>query len=228
MLERVDSCFALSEPLLQTRKARTGENHYLPMGVDIEHFNLSANIIPEELQHIKKPIAGFYGQIGSYVDIELIFKCAEIYPNVSFVVIGRPQVNVDLSIFHNAPNIYFLGEVSYERIPLYANMFDIGLNPRVVNKLSLSMNPVKLLEYLSTGMPVVSTDLPAVRKFVDYVYIANSREHFVELIGTALAESCKEKREARKQIARQYSWQSITKEVSDIIERIDKQKDRKI
>jgi glycosyltransferase involved in cell wall biosynthesis len=224
MLEKVDSCFAVSEPLLQTRKARTGENHYFHMGVDIAHFEQNGNSIPEELKTIKKPIAGFFGQIGTYVDVELIVQCAKTYPRASFVVIGRPHIHVDISILSQSRNIYFLGEVPYERIPIYAQMFDVGLNPRVVNKLSLSMNPAKLMEYLSMGMPVVSTDLPAVRKFVDYVYIAKSRKHFVELVGTALSEASKEKREARKKIARQYSWKSITEGISDIIDRIDMQK----
>jgi hypothetical protein len=74
ILEKVDSSFALSEPLLQTRQAKTGENHYLPMGVEIEHFTRPRNSIPIELQSVKKPIAGFFGQLGTYVDIDLIVR----------------------------------------------------------------------------------------------------------------------------------------------------------
>lgn len=223
-LQKVDSCFALSEPLMQTRKAKSGENHYLPMGVDIEHFNQPPGPLPAELSSVRKPIAGFFGQIGTYVDIELILECAKAYPHVSFVVIGRPLVHVDMSVLDRASNIFFLGEVPYQRIPQYARAFDIGLNPRTINKLSVTMNPVKLLEYLSVGMPVVSTDLPAVRTFKDFVYVAETRETFVKLVGTALQDTSKEKREARRSLARQYSWTSIAERISETIGRIDEEK----
>jgi glycosyltransferase involved in cell wall biosynthesis len=219
ILEKVDSCFAVSDQLMQTRKAKSGENHYLPNGVDIDLFSQSERPLPEELKSVKKPIAGFFGQIGSYVDIDLIVQCAKTYPQVSFVVIGRPHVNV--SVFAEASNIIFLGKIPYEKIPYYAHTFDIALNPRVVNKLSLAMSPLKLLEYLSIGMPIVSTDLPAVRKFKNLVNIAETREHFIELIGTALQDTSEEKREARRKIAQQYSWKSIVQGVTEIIERID-------
>lgn len=221
LLERVDSCFALSDPLLQTRKAKTGENHYLPMGVDIDFFTQEGLPLPEELKSIKKPIAGFFGQIGTYVDIDLIAQCARAYPEVSFVVMGKPQVNVNMSVLSRSKNIFFLGEIPYNLMPSYAQSFDIGLNPRVVNGLSLAMNPVKLLEYLSRGMPVVSTDIPAVRKFKDYVYIADSREHFVQLVGEALKDTSSEKRQARKDLAKKYSWKAIVEDFSTIIGRID-------
>jgi glycosyltransferase involved in cell wall biosynthesis len=221
ILRKVDSCFALSEPLMQTRKVKSGENHFLPMGVDIDLFCQPGLPIPPELHAIKKPIAGFFGQIGSYVDVDLIVQCAKAYPQVSFVVIGRPHPQVNLSVFTQASNIVFLGEIPYDKMPQYAQAFNIGLNPRVLNKLSLAMNPLKLLEYLSIGMPVVSTDLPAVRRFKDFVNIAETKEHFVELIGTALQDTSEEKREARRKIAQQYSWKSIVQHVSEIIVRID-------
>jgi glycosyltransferase involved in cell wall biosynthesis len=107
---------------------------------------------------------------------------------------------------------------------LYARMFDVGLNPRVVNKLSLAMNPVKLLEYLSLGMPVVSTDLPAVRKFQEYVYIAKTQEHFIELIADALQDTSTEKRNARKKLSLEYSWEAIVESISETILRIDRKK----
>jgi glycosyltransferase involved in cell wall biosynthesis len=187
MLQKVDSFFTLSEPLMQTRRARSGENHYLPMGVDTDLFFPSNEPLPPALESLKRPIVGFFGQIGSYVDIDLIVRCANAYPDATFIVIGRPHV--DVSVFAQAPNIIFLGEIPYRDMPRYARGFDVGLNPRVLNRLSVAMNPLKILEYLSLGMPVVSTDLPAVRMFKDFVSIAESREHFVKLIGDALRDN---------------------------------------
>ncbi len=221
ILKKVDSSFALSEPLQKTRIAASGENHYLPMGVDYDMFNNCEKSIPSDLAEIKRPIAGFFGQIGSYVDIGLIVRCAKAYPDVSFVLMGRPHGHIDISPLTREKNIYFLGLIPYEKIAQYANAFDIALNPRVVNQLSLAMNPLKIVEYLSVGMPVVSTDLPAVRTFSNVVNIADHADHFVELIGTALKDTDISKRKERKSIAEQYSWKNIVERVSGIIERID-------
>ena len=141
---------------------------------------------------------------------------------------GRPHGHIDISPLTREKNIHFLGLIPYEKIAQYANAFDIALNPRVVNQLSLAMNPLKIVEYLSIGIPVVSTDLPAVRTFKDAVNIADSREHFIELVGVALKDTDAKKREERKQIAQQYSWKKIVERVSDIIERVDAKKNAPI
>jgi glycosyltransferase involved in cell wall biosynthesis len=219
ILEKADSSFALSIPLLQTRRVDSGENHFLPMGVDTDQFRPLNAPLPPELEKLKKPIVGFFGQIGSYVDIDLILQCARRYTYASFVVIGRALA--DISKLSTAENITYLGEIRYESLPRYAAAFDVGINPRVVNQLTLAMNPLKVLEYLSMGMPVVSTDLPAVRQFSQHVYIAGSRDHFIELVGLALQESSQEKRAARRRIAEEHSWESITNRVSSTIARID-------
>jgi glycosyltransferase involved in cell wall biosynthesis len=220
LLESIDAFYALSAPLLESRKARSGENHFFPMGVDTSLFSLDSNApSPPEFARLRRPIVGFFGQIGSYVDIELIVQCAKHYPDASFVVIGRPHV--DISRFAQAKNIFFVGEVGYKSVPSYAHAFDVAINPRVVNKLSLAMNPLKILEYLSLGLPVVSTDLPAVRTFEDVVSIAVSRDHFIELVGTAMKDHDPEKRKARRRTAEQYSWESVTSRVASIIDKID-------
>jgi len=219
ILKKVDSCFAVSEPLVQTRIAKHGENHFLPQGVDTDHFRPLEEPPPPDLASVKKPIVGFFGQLASYVDIDLIVRCANAYPKVSFVIIGRPMV--DVSGLSQAPNIVYVGEVPYEVLPRYARVFDVGLNPRIVNELTKAMNPMKVMEYLSLGIPIVSTESPEVRKFGDLINVAESSEHFIELVGTALADKSLERRRARRQLADRFSWNAVTAQVSDVIERID-------
>jgi glycosyltransferase involved in cell wall biosynthesis len=219
MVKNSDTFFALSEPLMQKGRARAAENHFLPMGVDVEKFAPSNDSLPPAVAKLKKPIVGFFGQIGSYVDTKLIARCARQYPYVSFVLIGR--AHVDIGTLMREPNVVFLGEIPYEEIPHYARAFDIGINPRVLNRLSISMNPLKILEYMSLGMPVVSTALPAVERFKDHVNIARSEDHFVSLVGEALRDRNPELRLARRAVAERFSWKSITENLSGIVHRVD-------
>lgn len=222
MLSKVDSCFAVSENLMRTRKPQRGSCYYLPQGVDAEHFESGLGMVPAEFDKIPKPIVGFFGLIAPWIDLNLIVRCAHVYPEASFVLIGRPST--DISALKEAKNVYFLGEVSYKLLPTYAQSFNVGLIPFIMNDLTVAANPLKLLEYFSLGIPVVSTDLPEVRKFKDFVNIAESKERFIDLIGKALQDTSQEKKDARRNLAQQFSWDSITEHVSEIIDRIDAEK----
>jgi hypothetical protein len=45
-----------------------------------------------------------------------------------------------------------------------------------------AMQPLKLKEYLATGLPVVVRDLPATRPWADACDVCDSREQFIEAV----------------------------------------------
>ena len=59
---------------------------------------------------------------------------------------------------------------------------DIFILPYIRNQLSDNINPLKLKEYLSTGRPVIATDLPEIVKLEEYLLIAKNSEGFVSTI----------------------------------------------
>ena len=67
------------------------------------------------------------------------------------------RVCVDVSRLENIPNIHFLGRKPHAELPNYCKGFSVGLIPHQVNALTMHMNPIKLREYLSAGLPVVSS-----------------------------------------------------------------------
>jgi len=222
ILEKVDSCFAVSDALVQTRKPKNGKSYFVPQGVDTAHFHPRSTNLPEQIASIQKPVVGFFGLIAPWIDLELIVHCAHHYSNVSFVLIGRPST--DLTPLKQVSNIYYLGEVSYTKLPSYAQVFDVGIVPFLINELTLPSNPLKLLEYLAMGIPVVSTNLPEARKFSDFVYIAQDKNQFVDLVGVALNEQSDEKKRQRVEFVQQYSWHTIVENISEVILGIEEKK----
>ncbi len=221
LLDKVNSCFASSDLLVHTRKPRNGESHYLPQGVDTNHFKQFKDDVPAAMKDIKRPVVGFFGLITTWVDLDLIVRCAQHYPSVSFVVIGPSST--DVSLFSKFSNITYLGNIPYENLPYYAQMFDIGLIPFRMNPLTRAANPLKLLEYLALGLSVVSTDLPEVRKFKDLVFIAETEDQFVQLVQNALDDRSDEARARRRRMAEQFSWESIVDSMSSTIQRLEGQ-----
>ena len=83
-----------------------------------------------------------------------------------------------------------------------------GLIPFKINELTLATNPIKLYEYFSLGMPVVSSRLPEVEQFRELVYIAADSAGFAEAFRDALREDDPERRRRRREVARVESWES--------------------
>jgi glycosyltransferase involved in cell wall biosynthesis len=221
MLQKVDSSWSMSDVLFKTRIPKSGENHFFPEGVDLEHFK-SGKPLPEALAEIKRPIVGYAGLLASWVDFRLIVQCAKAYPDVSFVILGAAKV--DISMLTKEPNIHCLGHVPYELLPHYLEAFDVGLIPRRINRLTVAMNPLKLLEYMAMGMPVVSTNLPEVKKLGELVYVAEESEQFVRFLGEALKDNAPERKRARRAVAERFSWHSIAERISDVVLRIENTK----
>lgn len=217
LLSKVDSVFSVSDILKKSKIPKSGNSYFLGQGVDSEHFNMIPYI---KKNQIERPIIGFFGLISSWIDLNLIIKSAENYPEYDFVLIG--PVKEDISKVAKLSNVKFLGEIAYKDLPLYIKNFDVAIIPKKVNKLTAAMNSLKLLEYLSLGLPIVSTNLPEIEKFNNYVYIGSDDEHFVSLIKVALENDKLEARLLRRQLAEKYNWKSIAEEILFKINEIEK------
>ncbi len=221
LLQKVDSCFAVSNNLLNTRKIKNGNNFYLSQGVNTKHYqNINSDLSCEKLG-IAKPVIGFFGLISEWINVELIVKVAKVYPKCSIILIGKSTV--DTALFSSCPNIKYIGYVNYNELPKYAALFDVGLIPFRVNPLTIASNPLKLLEYFALGIPVVSTNLPEMEKFSQACFISADEEQFVRMVSEALNENLANKK-LRLEIAEQHSWKSVAINLSNKILEIEKEK----
>lgn len=197
-----------SSRLLELRRKASRRAVYLPHGVDLDWFehSLEEEVALDDIDAIPGPIAGFVGRIGDWIDVDLIFRCAQKMPDWSFVVVG--PTNIDLSPYSGLPNLFFLGLKPFEQIPHYVKRFKVALLPFVDNEVSASVNPLKLYEYLAVGVPVVSTPALDMTEFAEVVEVA-SLETLPAAIRAAADADSQERRDARRTFVRRYSWESI-------------------
>jgi glycosyltransferase involved in cell wall biosynthesis len=207
LLRRCDVVMATAQSLRE-KKTRAGRVPvYLPHGVDVEHFARSGTVVPDRVAALPKPVIGFFGAISPWVDLDLIAGIARSRPAWSIAMIGG--ADVDVEPLRALPNVHLFGKIPYAELPAYAQGFDVGLIPFVVNELTASVNPLKLLEYFACGLPVVSSDMPEVRRFGPAVGIARDTEGFVAAIDASLAADSQVHRRERLDIARQSSWSAV-------------------
>lgn len=179
--------FTVSEGLLQLFKGHDNA-HWIPNGVDSEHFKtarLCRSIVLDEINALERPIMGYVGIMQSRVDFNLVARVAKKYPQYSFVFVGPVWPDADISPVSGLQNVRFVGKVSYAVLPHVIRAFDIGIIPHKVNAFTASMNPLKLYEYLSVGLPVVTTPVAGLEAFKNDVFIADA-DTFADAISKAI------------------------------------------
>lgn len=216
LLDHVDAFVATSRDL-QRKGERCPASLYLPHGVDFQHFNREAaewETVPR-MDEIRRPIVGFFGIIAEWVDLNLIAALSKAFPQVSFVLIGKPVVG--LNAVADCRNVHCLGPVPYTDLPRYAKYFDVGMIPFVTSKLTQAVNPLKLMEYLALGLPVLATRLPDLEQIDGPIHLASTAAEFCGRLQTMLEDSAFEARGARE-VASRNTWEQRAEELSRFIE----------
>lgn len=213
LLERVGAVVATAAALCELKTPASGRVFQVPQGVNFGHF-ATPQPTPPELAHLSRPRIGFAGGVSPCCDLELIQAVADANPRGSVVLVG--PVSVDLRALR-APNIHVLGERPYARLPAYVQAFDVGIIPYVLNDWTRAVDPLKLLEYLAAGIPVVTTPLPEVEKYTAVITLASDPVAFGEATLAAVAADRPELRRARQEVARNHTWEHRAAQFLDIL-----------
>jgi glycosyltransferase involved in cell wall biosynthesis len=224
---RCDIVFTTSRTLLAAKRSWNPETHLASHGVDWAHFARALapdTTVPAELAGVKRPVLGFFGLVQDWIDIDLIGWLAEQRPDWTIVMIGK--VAVDHSRWVKTPNILWIGRKPYEELPRWCKAFDVGLVPFRINELTRNVNPIKLREYLSAGVPVVSTALPECAAYPEWCAVAETREQFLAACEAAIAAGSPESRRARSEQMRAESWEHKVAQLGEHILRVQSHKRR--
>lgn len=225
ILRQADWVFVVSEELLKLKRKTNKNVHLIPNGVEFEHFAQAAR---EEdggsIPWNDRPTLGFTGKITLRLDFRLLAQLATAHPNWNLVMVGPQEhdaelvYNPDYRDFMALPNVHMTGSKEYRELPASMRSFDVCILPYTTDDpFNMHCSPLKLYEYLATGKPIVSTDLPAVRPFDSLVRIAQDAEEFERQVAAALEERDEELRQRRLAVARENSWEKRAVEVLKII-----------
>jgi len=223
LCRRADIVFVPNTQMHATRQPLNPCIDILPWPVDFEHYSQAMNPaveVPADLRCLKPPIIGFYGNIDACrFDVPLIQGLARHRPDWSIVLIGALWPGFDPAPLREVPNIHLLGEKRLADLPAYLKGFDVGLIPYALNEFTRSITPLKLMEYLATGKPVVSSPLPAALSFANVLGIAGNVDEFESRIAAALADPLGN-RDTRLDVARRHDWNHCMQRKADLIVRL--------
>lgn len=216
LCRRANLVITTSATLCDERRRFNPNTHWVANGADVDHFARPAQPATD-LAKFPHPIVGFVGGLSEWVDMRLIARIAQERPNLTFVLIG--PVGTDVSPVHGLTNVHILGPRPYASLPSYLAAMDVALIPFKQDRVAYHADPIKAYEYLASGVPVVATDLPALRRLAHVVRLAASPDEFVTAIDASLAgNSDPAARSARREESGKHSWASRFREIDALIE----------
>ena len=176
--------------------------------------------MPADIAALPRPVIGFYGTLRDWVDLDLIAGVAKARPQWSIALIGQ-QLD-DVATVRGLPNVHLLGRKPHAELPAYCKGFDVGLIPYRIDQRMTYVNPIKLREYLSAGVPVVSTRVPEVERMIDrsghLAQIADDAPGFVAAIERALAGDSPARRQERSAAMATETWPARVEQISRIVD----------
>jgi len=222
MMTSVDAVIVVSKKLYESKRCFNSETYLVPNGVNYQAYTsaLADPELPNELRAIKAPRLGYSGLIGDKLNFDMLELLAREHPEWSLVFIGEIRVNQQIEIWRRLlamPNVHYLGLVDISLVPDYLKAFDVGLMPYLQNRKSEHISPLKLYDYLAAGLPVVSIDIPSAREFSAYIHLANSPKEFTGAVRSALSDTAPDRRQIRRDIASQQSWEVRVEQLSKLI-----------
>jgi len=162
-------------------------------------------------------VIGFVGGLSQWVDLELIAALAKARPEWTFALVG--PVGTSVEALADLSNVQLLGPRPYVEVPAYLAGMDVGLIPFRHEPVTHHADPIKVYEYLAAGLPIVGTDLPALRRLAHVVRLADTPTEFEAQIAGALADGRESGRAGRRAVAELHSWSSRFRHIEDLIEK---------
>jgi glycosyltransferase involved in cell wall biosynthesis len=159
-------------------------------------------------------IIGYVGALDFWFDVDAIQRAAVLHPEWHIVLVGRVEDKRILQL-RSLSNVSFAGEVPHMDLHPYMAKFRVALIPFLRNKLTMGTNPIKLYEYFSYGLPVVSTRLPEMEEFGSLVYLAEGPDDFTRQLETAVRENDPSLKEKRIRLAHQENWSARVAQLSE-------------
>jgi len=223
MLQLVDRVIAVSPELYSKYKKHHPDVRLFPTPAYLKHYrSRRSHNVPDDMKDLPRPIIGFAGSatfVGKLAT-DLLKILIRSYPNFSFVFTGEYNNDIQ-STLEKFKNCHFLGIKSLSVLPDYIADFDVCLVPYITSRYGMAAYPVKIMEYLFFGKPVVTTALPSVEYLSKkkLIYWSRSQNEFIRNVGRAVKEEMRDKKvvEARRRESFRNDWSERIRDYIRII-----------
>ncbi|WP_125038230.1 glycosyltransferase [Nocardioides sp. LS1] len=193
--------------------------HLIPFGCDAGLFG-GPPPAPDPAVDLPHPIAFLMGTLNDRLDVACLRAVVEA--GVSLLLVGPRSGRFASPAFDALlarPDVQWTGPRAFEDLPALLAHADVGIVPYTHSPFNEGSFPLKTLEYLAAGLPVVATDLPAIRWLASpHVEVADRAADF----GRTVARRASQPRDTeaaclRRRFAAGHSWQHRAVEFAEVL-----------
>jgi UDP-galactopyranose mutase len=218
LLREADEVFVTSSTLLEAKRAFRARIHLISNGGNVEPFAQAPQAEPPEMAALPRPRLLFFGGLDERLDLALLAALAQAHPAWHFVLLGPPKVPLDGLLAH--PNVTWLGPKPHAELPPYLAAADVLLIPYRQDGYTHFIYPAKVHECLASGRPTIAAPLPDLQPLAPLVTLAKGVAGWETAIAAALDPAARTPAmiDARRELARQHSWERRFGEICQIVE----------
>lgn len=218
-LRAADIVLAVTQELADDLRRGQKPTVWFPNGADLERFKSVESAAPAPGVTLSQPIAGVVGQFNDRTDLDILFAVHDA--GISLLLVGPTHYADEhadrFSQLTRLANVEWVDQVAHDQLPGFYRAMTVGLTAYGDSMFNRRSFPLKTVEYLAAGLPVVSTDAVKLAG-LDSPFVRNThtKADFVAAVRQFLKDAPRAD-EVRKTVAG-YSWNSRAAEVLQLIE----------
>jgi hypothetical protein len=192
---------------------------WFPNGADLNRYSAIESVTPSPEVLLSRPVAGLVGQVNDRLDLSYLEAVVEA--DVSLLIVGPagfrdPSLAERFQRLVVNANVQWVGMVPPERLPALLRSIQVGLTPYADTEFNRHSYPLKTVEYLAAGVPVVSTSvLPMDGLDRRFVATAGTPASFAAAVLNTIGQSFS--RSAVQASVQSFGWGSRADRLLDLI-----------
>jgi glycosyltransferase involved in cell wall biosynthesis len=223
LVPKMHDTIAASETLAHGLRHLRANPMLITHGVDLSHWSRRPDQGHTELPEfagLEGPYIVFWGVIDRRMDIDWVAGLSDALLSQNrpgTIVLFGPHEDPDPRL-RELPRVSLRGTVSFERLAHIAAHSSVLIMPYQDMPATRAMQPLKLKEYLASGLPVVVRDLPATRPWSDACDVCDGSEAFMRSVLMRVDSGASEEQKQARLRLNSESWKAKAALLEQVID----------
>ena len=175
-------------------------------------------------------VIGYAGSIVGYEGLDdlitAFYQLRNKIPNAKVIIVGDgdtlPALRKQAKRLNLGNHIHFMGKLPHHEVTRYYSIFDMLALPRKPHKVCQLVTPLKPLEAMCMGIPMVVSDVAALREMVEegetaLVHRANDPNSLASAILQLALDPVLRKniaKKAQEKVLQNYTWEKVCQDMT--------------